>query len=83
MAVDDIREQLTSKCKPHYTVEEIAGLVGRSPYTIRRWISEGRITAIRINGTGPKGRLLIARDQLDAIVADGLGTEVPDAVAGS
>ena len=79
-AVEDIRGQLSKRQKPHLTVEELAELVGRSPYTVRRWISEQRITAIRIDGSGPKGRLLIPREQLDALISQGLGAAVPDAV---
>ena len=82
VAVEGIREQLSAKRKDHYTVEEFAGLVGRTPFTVRRWVAEGRINAIRISGTGPKGRLLIARDQLDRIIESGLGTSIPDAAAG-
>ena len=81
-AVDEVRAQLTKRQKPHLTVEELAELVGRSPYTIRRWISEQRIKAIRIDGSGPKGRLLIPREQLDALISQGLGAAVPDAIVG-
>lgn len=80
VAVEDIRSQLAAKRKDHYTVEEIADIVGRSAYTVRRWISEGRIKAIRIDGTGPKGRLLVPRDQLDTLVGTGMGTSIPAAV---
>jgi excisionase family DNA binding protein len=82
LAVDDVRAKLSARYKPVYTVEEIADLCGRSAYTVRRWIGEGRIKAIRVAGTGPKGRLLVARDQLDMLVAGGLAADVPDAVVG-
>jgi excisionase family DNA binding protein len=82
-AVDDIRAQLAAKHKSHYTVEEIADMFGRSAFTIRRWIGTGRIKAIRVEGTGPKGRLLVPRDQLDVLIGEGMAAAVPDAVAGT
>ena len=82
LAVDEIRARLVSKCKPYYTVQEVAVLVARSGYTIRRWIAEGRIKAIRVEGTGPRGRLLVPRNQLDALVSTGIGAAVPDAAPG-
>jgi excisionase family DNA binding protein len=77
LAVDDIRDQLAKKRKETYTVEEVAELVGRSPYTVRRWIAEGTIVAERVAGTGPKGRLLIRRDQIDRLIGAALGGNVP------
>jgi len=80
--IERIRETLEARRKDHYTVDEVAELTGRTPYTVRRWISEERIKAIRIAGTGPKGRLLIAREEVDALIASGLGAQIPDAVVG-
>jgi excisionase family DNA binding protein len=82
LAIDDLREQLSSKRKSHYTVGELADVFGRSPFTVRRWITEGRIKAIRVEGTGPRGRLLVSRDQLQALLANGMAGNVPDAVIG-
>jgi excisionase family DNA binding protein len=76
----EIRDRLAGHHKPVYTVEEIAGLTGRSPYAIRRWIKEHKIEAIRVSGTGPRGRLLVARDQLQRLVATGMGGQVPPGV---
>src|SRR4051812_741825 len=59
-----IRLLLEGKRKGHLTVEEVAGLVGRAPYTVRHWITSGRLKATRVAGTGPKGRLLVAREEL-------------------
>jgi excisionase family DNA binding protein len=82
LAVDAIRGQLAAKHKPSYTVAEVAELTGRSSYTVRRWIAEGRIKAIRIQGTGPKGRLLVPRDQLESLVSAGMGDAIPSVVVG-
>jgi excisionase family DNA binding protein len=80
--VDALRQLLTSRRKDLYTVEEVADLTGRTPYTVRRWIGEKRIKATRISGTGPKGRLLIPREEVEALIAAGLGARVPEAVLG-
>lgn len=71
--VDRIDRVLSQRHKDAYRVEEFATLVGRSPYTVRRWIAEGRIQAKRITGTGDRGRLLIARSEFERLLADGLG----------
>ena len=76
----EIQQRLAGAHKPYYTVDEVAAMTGRSEYTVRRWISEQRITATRITGTGPRGRLLIARDQLDRLIASGMGAGVPDVI---
>ena len=78
-AIEYVRAQLAAKRKDHYTVPEFGDLVRRSPYTVRRWIAEGRVKAVRVQGTGPKGRLLVPHDQLDALVVAGMGTEIPAA----
>ncbi|WP_439624730.1 helix-turn-helix domain-containing protein [Gemmata sp.] len=69
-------DALRAKRKPHLTVAEAADAVGRSAYTVRRWIAEGRITAIRVEGDGPRGRLLIAREQLDRLISRGMGGDI-------
>ena len=50
--------------KEFYSVEEVAQYVHRSPYTVRRWINEGKIKAVRIAGTGSHGRLHVPHDEL-------------------
>jgi excisionase family DNA binding protein len=80
VAVDDNRQRLAANRKDHYTVVEIAVMVGLSCYSVRRWISERRIKAIRIEGTGPKGRLLVPREALEVLVRAGMGAAIPDAM---
>jgi excisionase family DNA binding protein len=77
--LDEVRATLQARSKPLYTVEEVAELTGRTPYTIRRWIAEKRIKATRISGTGPKGRLLVPREELDTLIAAGRGRHIPEA----
>ena len=80
MQLDGLRDLLANRRKDHLSVEEVAELTGRSAYTVRRWISESRLKAIRIEGTGPKGRLLIRRAEFERLIAAGLGNRIPDAV---
>lgn len=77
IAVDELRARLAGATKAHYSVDEVAKLVARSPYTVRQWVHAGRIKAVRVSGTGPKGRLLIPRDQLDRLIESGLGGAIP------
>ncbi|MEI7687898.1 MAG: helix-turn-helix domain-containing protein, partial [Planctomycetota bacterium] len=64
----------------HFVVEEVAELTGRSAYTIRRWISEKKLQAIRLRDGGPRGKLLIARAELERLIGDGKGAAVPPSV---
>ena len=73
-----IRSALDGSRTPLLTVEEVARLVGRHPYTIRSWIKAGRLRATRVAGTGPKGRLLIRCEELDRLVEAGLAGRTPD-----
>lgn len=79
--VHELREKVAGRVKPLLTVEELAELVGRSAYTIRRWINEDRIKAIRVDGSGPRGRLLIPQSELASLVESGLGAKLPPAIA--
>jgi excisionase family DNA binding protein len=76
-AMTDLRCQIDGKVKSHYTVEEIAELTGRSQYTVRIWIKRGLIHAFRIPGSGPKGRLLVPREELQKLVDRGHGSRLP------
>lgn len=66
--------------QPYYTVEEFARLTHRSAYTIRRWLKEGKIDAVRVDGTGPRGRLLIPHEQVGQLTAAGMGEDISAAV---
>lgn len=61
LKVEGLRELLIARRKDFYTVDEVADIVGRSAFTVRRWITEGRLHATRIEGTGPRGKLLVPR----------------------
>jgi excisionase family DNA binding protein len=76
--LDEIRARLAGSHKPWYTVEEVAQLTGWSEYTIRRWVKEGKLDAVRLQDTGPRGRLLIAHGQLRRLTDAGLGSRIPD-----
>lgn len=68
-----LRESVTSHSKPLLTVDEIAELTGRAPFTVRRWIKDGLIHADRVHGTGPRGRLLIQREEIEKLIRLGRG----------
>ncbi|MBM4040365.1 MAG: helix-turn-helix domain-containing protein [Planctomycetes bacterium] len=62
------------KRKPFYTVRELAQQVGRSPYTVRRWIREGKLNAVKLNDGRPKDQYLIeAQDIQELILSAGTG----------
>ena len=82
-AVAKMQEQIAGVAKSHYTVEEIARMTGRSPYTIRRWITEKRILAERVSGTGPRGRLLVPRGEISRLIRSGKGSTISNVLAGS
>lgn len=75
--VNEIKAKLDGGVKEYYTVEEIARFTNRAPYTVREWIKGGRIKAERVVGSGPKGRLLIARTELTKLIAAGKNPNVP------
>jgi len=74
--LDEIRSLVKGAQKEYLTVEEVATLTGRSRYTVRRWITEGRLEARRMEGTGPHGRLLVGRAELAKLIDLGLGGHI-------
>lgn len=78
--VDAIQKCLANRTKEHLSVAEVAELTTRTEYTVRRWIAEDRIRAIRIAGTGPRGKLIIPREEITKLIASGLGGAVPPMV---
>jgi excisionase family DNA binding protein len=73
----ELRSAIAGQRKELLTVDELARLTGRSAYTVRRWINEGRLRATRVEGTGPRGRLLIPSDQISSLIPQGLGAQLP------
>lgn len=55
--------------KEYYTVRELAKYVARSEYTVRRWIKEGLISAVRLVSGGSNGSLLVHKDELKKLFA--------------
>ena len=80
--LDDMRALLSSHRKDNYLVEEVAAMTGRSEYTVRRWVAENKLKAIRIAEGGPRGRLLVPRTELERLVAAGKGAHVPEVAFG-
>lgn len=78
--VRQVHECLRGHSKALLTVEEVAEVTARAPYTIRSWIKQGKLSAIRVAGTGPRGRLLIPRAELERLVEAGLGKKIPPSV---
>jgi hypothetical protein len=76
-AIDELGSRLDGSTKELLTIEEIARLTARAPYTIRRWVKEGLIDAIRLAGSGPRGRLLVPRAEIRKLVVLGRGGHVP------
>ena len=47
--VGEIRRLLSDRRKDYYTIDEFAEIVRRAPYTIRTWVKDGRVGAIRVS----------------------------------
>ncbi len=79
--VAELRDRLSGVWKSHLSVDEVASEVKRAPYTVRQWIRSGRLRAERVEGAGPKGRLLIPREELQRLIATGHGENIPASVS--
>jgi excisionase family DNA binding protein len=60
----------TNTTSPYLTLDEAAAYIGVHPWTLRRWINEGRLRAYRVG----KRLLRIRRSDVDALL-----TELPAA----
>lgn len=74
--LDEVHAKVSGQAKSHMTVDEVAQITARSAYTVRRWIKERLIRADRVKGSGPKGRLLIPREELQRIIECGRGEKL-------
>ena len=52
--------------QPLKSVEQAARLLGISPWTVRRYIHDGKLNAVRIGR-----RVLLAEDELERLIARG------------
>jgi excisionase family DNA binding protein len=75
-AVVEVRELIAGRRKDLLTIEEVAEATGRSAYTVRQWVKQKRVNAIRVSGTGPRGRLLVPRDELRKLIDSGRGSQI-------
>jgi hypothetical protein len=72
-----IEERLAGARKEYYRIADLSALVGRSDYSVRRWIKEGLLKATRVAGTGPRGILLVPREQVERLVNSGRVSAIP------
>jgi excisionase family DNA binding protein len=79
----ELRALLQPRRKDYYRIEEVASLTGRSEYTVRRWVTEGKLRATRLAEGGPRGRLLVPREEMQRLISSGKGGQIPDTVIDS
>ncbi len=64
--------------KPHdkanYTTAEVAERLGRSDYTVRSWIKDGRLKASRVAESGMRGRLLVPHSEIARLLSQAYAT---------
>lgn len=59
--------------KPYYSVEEVAQILGKAPFTVRGWARNGRIAAEkRPCGRGLSREWMISREELIRLRSEGL-----------
>lgn len=75
-----ISSDLAGQIKPLLTVSEVADLTDRCEDTVRRWIRNGCLPAHKALGTGPRGRWLVKREDLDRVLEGGLGGDISPVV---
>src|SRR5688500_6769151 len=73
----EVLGELRGRSKSHYSVAEVARLVDRSEYRVREWIREGLLAAVRVEGTRPRGRMLVPREELRRLVRSGRAAALP------
>ncbi|MEQ8784649.1 MAG: helix-turn-helix domain-containing protein [Pirellulaceae bacterium] len=76
-----INEHLAGRTKAVLTVKEVAVEMNRCEDTVRNLIKSGVLPASRVPGSGPRGRLLIRREDFDRMVAAGRAGDLPPAVS--
>src|SRR2546429_4444011 len=70
-------ERGEKKMKPLKSVEEAAGLLGISPWTVRGYIRDGKIKPVRLGR-----RVLVEEAELERFVADGKESSDPSRETG-
>lgn len=69
----EVQRQLAVFMQNDFSVEEVASLVGRRPFTVREWCRLGRIQARKsMTHAGPTTKWVIGRAELDRFRRDGL-----------
>jgi hypothetical protein len=73
--IDSTLQRLVERqaVKDHYTTEEVAGIVGKSEYTVREWCRLGRMRAQKKgSGRGKYQSWVVSHDELERFQKEGL-----------